>query len=56
MMDFGLNLMSAEDKLRLALQKLEELSNLIVDNEYELFLSQHIIPIQIEIERQLSHY
>lgn len=49
-------MMSDEEKLKLALHNLEELSNIIVGNEYELFLSQHIIPIQVELKRQLSHY
>jgi hypothetical protein len=47
--------MTSEYKLEVSLQLVEELSNLIEDNEYEQFLSQHLIPIKVELERQLTN-
>jgi hypothetical protein len=47
--------MTPEYKLEVSLQLVEELANLIKDNEYEQFLSQHIIPIKVELERQLTN-
>jgi len=46
---------SVEKNLTTALQKIEELNDLIVGNEYELYLSKHIIPIKFELSRQLKN-
>ena len=47
--------MTSESQLEVALRLVEELSILIEGNECNLFLSQHLIPIQIELERQLTN-
>lgn len=47
--------MNPEYKLQVSIQLVEELSNLIEGNEYEMFFSQHLIPIKIELERQLTN-
>ena len=47
--------MNPEYKFEVSLQLLEELENLIKDNEYENFFIQHIIPIRVELERQLTN-
>lgn len=46
--------MDPEYKLQVSLQLTEELAKLIEGNEYEMFFTQHIIPIKIELERQLT--
>jgi hypothetical protein len=46
---------SVEKNLTTALQKIEELNDLIVGNEYELYLSKHTIPIKFELSRQLKN-
>lgn len=47
--------MTSEYKLEVSLQLVEELANLIEDNEYEQFLSQHLISMKVELERQLTN-
>lgn len=47
--------LTPEYKLEVSLQLIEELENLVKDNEYEQFLSQHLIPIKVELERQLTN-
>jgi hypothetical protein len=47
--------MTLEYKLEISLQLIEELTNLFEGNEYEQFLSQHLIPIKVELERQLTN-
>lgn len=47
--------MNPEHKLQVSIQLVEELSKLIEDNDYERFFSQHLIPIKIELERQLTN-
>jgi len=46
--------MSEEIKLILALQQVKNLESLLENNEYESFFVSHLLPIKIEIERQLS--
>jgi hypothetical protein len=48
--------MTEKTKLILALMQIDNLTNLIKDNEYEKFMYSHLISIQIELKRQLSHY
>jgi len=47
--------MNKQDKLELALQLVDQISNLVGGNEYEQFFAQHLIPIKYEIIRQLSN-
>lgn len=35
--------------------QIENISNLIANNEYEQFFVSHLIPIKIELERQLTN-
>jgi hypothetical protein len=42
-------------KFQLALIQIENISKIIEGNEYEKFFVSHLVPIQIEIERQLLH-
>jgi hypothetical protein len=46
--------MNKEIKFNLALIQIENLSQIVKDNEYEHFFISHLIPIKIELERQLS--
>ena len=41
-------------KFRLALIQIDNLSKIVEGNEYEHFFVSHLIPIKIELERQLS--
>jgi hypothetical protein len=47
--------MTEEYKLEVALQLVEELSNLIEGNEYEQFFVSHLVPVKVELERQLTN-
>jgi len=46
--------MSDQTKLILALQQIENISNLVRKNNYEGFFTSHLLPIKFEIERQLA--
>ncbi len=46
--------MNKETKFHLALIQIENLSQIVKDNEYEHFFVSHLVPIKIELERQLS--
>jgi len=48
--------MTEQTKLILALMQIDNLTNLFKGNEYEKFLYSHLISIQVELNRQLSHY
>ena len=48
--------MNEATKLLLALQQIDNITNLVKGNEYEKFLYGHLISIQVELKRQLSHY
>lgn len=48
--------MTDQTKLILALMQVDNLTELLKGNEYQLFLYDHLISMQIELERQLSHY
>jgi len=45
--------MDRKVKLILALQQIENVSHLVAGNQYEGFMSSHLLPIKFEIERQL---
>jgi len=46
--------MNQKTKLILALQQVENISNLLKDGPYYGFLSSHLLPVKFEVERQLS--
>lgn len=46
--------MNQETKFHFALIQIENLSKIVKDNEYEHYFVSHLVPIKIEIERQLS--
>ncbi|AFK66447.1 hypothetical protein SWPG_00200 [Synechococcus phage S-CBM2] len=48
--------MNPETKLILALQQVDNLTSLLKGNEYERFLFHKLIGVQVELQRQLSHY
>lgn len=45
--------MTSKINLVLALQQIENISNLIRENNYEAFFTSHLLPVKYEIERQL---
>jgi len=47
--------MTPEQKLIVALQLVEDLANLIEGNEYEMFFTQHLLPMDFELKRQLTN-
>jgi hypothetical protein len=47
--------MDEKTKFILALMQIENISNLMKDNEYEQFMVSHLIPLEVEIKRQLSN-
>jgi len=47
--------MKEEVKLILALQQIDNITNLVEGNEYEMFLTSHLISLKFEFERQLSN-
>jgi hypothetical protein len=48
--------MTKKTKLILALQQIDNLAQLFEGNEYQKLLYSHLISIQVELKRQLSHY
>lgn len=46
--------MDKQIKFNLALIQIDNLSKIVEGNEYEHFFVSHLIPIQIELERQLT--
>ena len=42
--------------LVLALMQVESLTKLLEGNEYQKFFYGHLVSIQVELQRQLSHY
>ena len=42
--------------LVIALTQIESLVKILEGNEYQKYFYQHLIPIQVELNRQLSHY
>lgn len=47
--------MEEKTKLILALMQVENISKLLNGNTYEKFMVSHLMPLKIEIERQLSN-
>lgn len=47
--------MKEEVKLILALHQIDNITNLVKGNEYEMFLTSHLISLKFEFERQLSN-
>jgi hypothetical protein len=48
-------IMDDKTKFILALMQIENISNLMKDNQYEGYMVSHLIPMKVEIERQLSN-
>jgi hypothetical protein len=42
-------------KIILALQQIENLIQLIEGNDYQKFLYGHLVPVQVELQRQLTN-
>lgn len=47
--------MNDKTKLILAMMQIDNISNLMKDNEWEQFMVSHLIPLQVEIQRQLTN-
>ena len=47
--------MNDKTKLILAMMQVENISNLMKENEYEQFMVSHLIPLKVEMKRQLSN-
>ena len=47
--------MNSQTKLIFALEHIAHLHDLIEDNEWEKHLNEHLIPLEIELERQLNN-
>jgi hypothetical protein len=47
--------MDEKTKFILALMQIENISNLMKENEYEHFMVSHLMPLEVEIKRQLSN-
>lgn len=43
-------------KFLFALQHVENLTSLLEGNEYEKYFVSHLIPIQVELKRQLTNH
>ena len=48
--------MTEQTKLILALQQIDNLISLLKDNEYQESLYRNLIPIRVELNRQLKNY
>ena len=48
--------MNDKTKLILALIQIDNLTKLLEGNEYQEFLYSKLISVQVELQRQLSHY
>ena len=48
--------MEEKTKIVLALAQVDNLVNLLNDNESKVFFYGHLISIQCELQRQLTHY
>jgi len=46
--------MDKQTKFTLALIQIDNLSKIVEGNEYEKFFVSHLIPIEIELKRQLT--
>ena len=48
--------LNEKTKLILALQQITNITNLLEDNRYQKFVYSHLISIECELKRQLSHF
>lgn len=48
--------MTEKEKLIIAKTQIDSLTKLLEGNEYQQYLYGHLIQIQVELNRQLSHY
>jgi hypothetical protein len=48
--------MTEKQKLIIAKMQIDSLTELLQGNEYQQFLYGHLIQMQVELKRQLSHY
>ena len=48
-------LMNEQIKLISAIQQIENLIALLTGNEYETYMISHLIPVQVELNRQLTN-
>lgn len=48
--------MNNQTKLILALQQIDNLTELLNDNEYQQHIYRHLIQVKVELERQLGNY
>lgn len=46
--------MDKKTKIILALTQVENIGKLVQENQWEGFFSSHLIPLKLELERQLS--
>lgn len=46
--------MSQKIRLEECLTHIEKITELVVGNEFEVFFAQHLIPMKVEVERQIS--
>ena len=47
--------MNEKERLLLALQQLNNITNLIQDNQYKQFLCGKLISVEVELQRQLNN-
>lgn len=47
--------MKPEEKLSSALAQVESIFNLIEGNQYEQYLESYLIPLKVELKRQLTN-
>lgn len=47
--------MNEQTKFILALMQIDNLTSLLEGNEYQQFFYSHLIPIQVELKRQLTN-
>lgn len=48
--------MNEQTKLILALQQIDNLTSLLKGNDYQQYIYGKLIPVQVELQRQLSHF
>jgi hypothetical protein len=46
--------MNNDIKILLALEQLESVMKLVEGNQWEIFISRHLIPVRCELRRQLT--
>lgn len=54
MTQLNINIRKKIEQLNIALTYLDNTSKILKGNQYEKFLESHIVPIKIELKRQLS--